>query len=48
MIERNFKENPGQLGLASGIAGIGLMELLYPEVFELTKCKTKKQYEAVG
>lgn len=48
MIERNFKENPGQLGLASGIAGIGLMELLYPEVFELKKCKTKKQYEAVG
>ena len=48
MIERSFKENPGQLGLANGIAGIGLMELLYPEVFELTKCKTKKQYEEVS
>lgn len=48
MIERSLKDNPGQLGLANGIAGIGLMELLWPEVFELPQPINAKQYEEVS
>jgi hypothetical protein len=48
MIERNIKENPQQIGLANGIAGIGLMELLWPEVFELSNSKQTKQYEEIS
>lgn len=47
MIERSFKENSGQFGLGNGIAGIGLMELLYPEVFEHINSAKAKQYEKV-
>lgn len=48
MLERSLKENPQQIGLANGVAGIGLTELLWPDDFEVSHTKQLKQYEKIN
>ena len=48
MVANTFEKNPVLFGLGNGIAGIGLLELLWPEELKHQNFAQKKHYEEIS